>query len=230
MTERPILFSAPMVRSILEGRKTQTRRVLRDQQPIDLGAGMHGVHLSRRAVHDHGRLVGHRMAPVHCPYGEPGDRLFVRERHCYLDVVKSSLSQFQLGEQNGNARGPDIWNLDVEYSDGSQQHRSVEGTKPRQTRERGDTKWRPSIHMPRWACRLVLEVTAVRIERLQAITSDDAIDEGIEPSDVGDAREEAAFNVTAYAELWDALNKKRGFGWDVNPWVWVVEFKRHSAR
>lgn len=89
--------------------------------------------------------------------------------------------------------------------------------------------WKPAIHMPRTACRLAVDVMDVEIERLQDITSDDAVAEGIEPHDSGDAAEEDAFNRSAYAELWDSLNAKRGFSWKRNPWVWVVTFMRDET-
>jgi hypothetical protein len=194
MAERPIIFSPPMVKAIIEGRKTQTRRVLR-----------------------HPHAVIETNAP--CPLGKPGDRLWVRERHCFLDVSKSAMSQFPLGPENNNARGPDVWNLSIEYSDGTQDETSVEGEKPKQTRARGETRWRPGIHMPRWACRLVLEITNVRAERLQDISVWDCEAEGC-----GHVMPKSAQEV--YRELWDSLNAKRGFGWETNPWVWVIEFKR----
>lgn len=216
MKERPILMSAPMVRACLDGTKTQTRRVMNPQPnrtPLGLG----------------------------CPYGDAGDRLWVRERHCYLDVEKSAMSQFPLGEQNGGEVGPDVWNLSVEYSDGTQQHRSVDGEKPRQTRERGGMKWRPSIHMPRWASRLVLEVVAVRVERLLAISVDDCFAEGIDLKRCPDCHL-CAYGLPewghddlqksppeAYWHLWDMLNERRGYGRAKDPWVWVVEFKKVPA-
>lgn len=226
MRERPILFSPPMVKAILDDRKTQTRRPLRDQKPIDLGASMHGTHLTRRAVHDHGRLVGHRNAIVRCPYGQPGDRLWVRERHCFLDVKRSALSQFPLGPQNNDEVGPDIWNLCIEYSDGSENETSFEGKKPKQTRERGEFKWRPGMFMPRWASRLALEVTAVRVERLQEISEEDALAEGISRRPIEGEPDLSLPARDGYQWLWDTLNADRGFGWDKNPWVWVVEFKK----
>lgn len=190
MTERPIIMSAPMVRAILAGKKTQTRRVLRDQAPIDLGASANGTHLNRRPVHDHGKLVGHRMAPVLCPYGQSGDRLWVRETF---------------------AKHPTAYRAD--FTD---------------QRDIDVVRWTPAIHMPRSACRLVLDVMDVEVERLQDITSDDCVAEGIEPHDSGDAIEEATFNRAAYEELWDSLNAKRGYSWASNPWVWVVSFLKAS--
>lgn len=223
MKERPILFSAPMVRAILEGRKTQTRRALRDQSPIDLGAAKHGTHLSRREVHDHGKLVGHRMTPVHCPYGQPGDRLWVRESWSvlYPQYIK-------------DADEPTFYKADAKPG---------EALPP----------WRPSIHMPRDRCRLVLVVIDVRVERVQNISEADCLAEGIQipmsaetkrpllritgpyppanyfPTEgMDDARAAGKSSMwlrAHYASLWDSLNAIRGYSWQTNPWVWVVEFK-----
>lgn len=182
--ERPIIFSGPMVRAILAKRKTQTRRPLRPQPSHYLpewpphwdktiGGVMWG---SMRG--DHGFC---------CPYGKPGDRLWVRESFC---------------DARGTAAGRILYRADGDVA----------------------CRWTPSIHMPRAACRLELEVIGVRVERVQDIGSYDAIAEGIEPSDVGNAYEESIFNIAGFAALWDSINKKRGRGWDTNPWVWAVEF------
>lgn len=232
-------MSAPMVCATLRevDAKWQTRRVAKFA-PFDkdnplvfsgLKAGLYG-----RGVPSSGwvlRSIGHggcwndRTKPLHCPYGQPGDRLWVRERHCFLDVTKSALSQFPLGPQNNNARGPDIWNLCIEYSDGTQHETNREGKKPKQTRERGETKWRPGMFMPRWASRITLEITGVRVERVQEISGDDVLAEGIRSAPLPSRSEMDMALRATYRELWDSLNAKRGFGWDKNPWVWVIEFK-----
>lgn len=206
MTERPILFSPPMVKAILQGRKTQTRRALRDQQPIDLGAAMHGAHLNRRDVHDHGKLVGHRMAPVRCPYGQPGDRLWVREA-------------LYLGDDNKWRRTADesLIELDsdnewVPYMLSWAHHKEGERC--------------PSMHMPRFASRITLEVMGVRVERLQEISEEDALAEGVIRRPIEGEPDLSLPARDGYQWLWDTLNADRGFGWDKNPWVWVVEFKR----
>lgn len=173
--------------------KGQTRRVLSYQNPVDLGASMFGTHLVRRPVHDHGKLVGTRLAVVKCPYGEPGVRLWVRETFANID-------------------GKNWYRADPLVEDCI-------------AKSMGGFKWTPAIHMPRVACRLVLEVTGVRVERLQDISEADAIAEGIitpaYPPGVGPPK-----YALAYSHLWDSLNAKRGFGWSTNPWVWVVEFRR----
>lgn len=200
MKELPILFSGPMVRALLDGRKTQTRRVLRDQQPIDLGAGKHGTHLSRRPVHNHGKPVGHRLAPVVCPYGVPDDRLWVRETFCFRGETTEGRDRYRYRADENP--GTDGW------------------------------RWTPAIHMPRAACRLRLEVTGVRVERLQDISEADALAEGFvvrqDISSDPEVHRDAARDW--YMELWDSLNAARGFGWKENPWVWVIEFRRGNEQ
>lgn len=181
--ERPILFSGPMVRAILEGRKTQTRRV-KKPQPIDLG-------------------VIHIVGQIKCPYGQPGDRLWVRETFCpdWCDEVI-----YRADDPTGRAA------RDAGYSH--------------------EPKWKPSIFMPRWASRIDLEVVGIRAERLQEISEDDALAEGCEPgggacSGPMDPVEYDGYTASdEFAALWDSINAKRGHSWESNPWVWVVEFKR----
>jgi hypothetical protein len=223
MKERPILFSAPMIQALLAGTKTQTRRAVKPQ-PVhafafigrdDRPTGEFGLCLT------HDRVVDKH---VRCPYGQPGDRLYVKEKHAFLDVMKSALSRFPLV---GGGFGPDIWNLCVEYCDGTENDAfSVEGEKPRQTRERGEDRWRQSIHMPRWASRILLEITAVRVERLQDISEADALAEGVNvhPDHQGKPRGSIYSPVQAYRDLWESINGPDV--WAVNPWVWVVEFRR----
>ena len=157
----------------------------------------------------------------------------MRERHCLLDVRKSALSRFPLGPENGNRLGPDVWGVVVEYSDGYEHETSVDGKKPKQTRERGETGWRPAIHMPRWASRLTLEVMSVRVERLQEISEGDCWDEGIEEwlkddknlPRYSDGTPNKYNNITqAFQAMWNSINAKRA-PWASNPWVWVIEFR-----
>jgi hypothetical protein len=205
MTERPILFSAPMVRALLNGSKTQTRRVLRDQDPIDLGAIMHGTHLSRRPVFDKvaNAVIGHRLVPVLCPHGQPGDRLWAREAYRLC-------SNFDSRPPSAGGAANRVW---------------YEADAPHQP---GFGKGRPSIHMPRWASRITLEITGVRVERLQAISEADARAEGClggHGSIPG-----YAYNATPgeqFIQLWKSINGAES--WDANPFVWVVEFERKAT-
>ena len=213
---KPIIFSGAMVRAILEGRKTQTRRVMRPQPP-DWAGDLFPLSAGRwRARHP--STIGRPSAasPVfRCPYGIPGDFLWMRE--CWaasqrLDRLPPHKLEFLTA------------NRDFPKSTVYYRADSYDGVNPL----RG--KWRPSIFMPRWASRITLEVTDVKAERVQAITPDDALAEGC-PDNALHAEHRGAVPphrigpVAWFAELWDSINAKRGFGWDANPWVWVVEFK-----
>lgn len=203
MKERPILFSGEMVRAILDGRKTMTRRVMK-RQPH--GAGEWVLRGENWLFPDVCPYI-----TIKCPYGQPGDRLWVRETWASLDGVDhlSPKDIELLCRDAGYKTGPcgDLWyQADNSY------------------RQWGDDKqtkgkWRPSIHMPRWASRINLEITDVCVERLQDISEEDARSEGIN-NPLGSL----ALNI--FPSLWDSINLKRGYGWDSNPWVWVVEFKR----
>ncbi|NMX84661.1 hypothetical protein HBO11_03715 [Pseudomonas sp. WS 5010] len=206
--ERPILLSAPMVRAVLEGRKTVTRRALK--MP-------HGFWETSAA----GELV---PIPANCPHGKPGDRLWVRESHA--QVFEGDIPQGRytgpIGTMGSPAR-PDWKSRYVYRADGDMpnvQWHHVGDSQP--------VRWTPSIHMPRAACRILLEITDVRVERLQDITYEQAAAEGVHrgplrewcASDEGGACHK--YPVPAFRDLWQSV----GGNWDANPWVWVVEFKR----
>lgn len=203
MKERPILFSDEMVRAILEGRKTQTRRVVKQQDVLD----------SRNevGVWDGPGEVG-EWEVSRCPYGQAEDRLWVREAWAKCQIKEC-------------CDGPVAYR--ASWLRGMAAHCE------------GYTKWKPSIHLPRWASRITLEITGVRVERLQDISEADAGAEGIDaPAEFsgmgpdGPIENEAAYGwhpVDAFAELWDSINKDRGYSWESNPWVWVVNFKRIEA-
>ncbi|EPF1451212.1 hypothetical protein LZM27_23360 [Pseudomonas aeruginosa] len=202
--ERPILFNEQMVRAILEGRKTVTRRVMKPQPDFlgsmvdpntpfkTLDAGLH--------------------ARITCPYGEPGDRLWVREAWA-ADAQVDAIAPRDLSQ------GEPIW-YPADFS----------------VRQTGCSmiskgRGRPSIHMPRWASRILLEITAVRVERLQDISEEQALAEGVRGEPCDHARQ-ACSDIGCWGDtakgafgfLWEQLN---GAGaWQANPWVWVVEFKR----
>lgn len=198
MRERPILFSGPMVRAILEGRKTQTRRVM-TPQPDDSTPG-YWAWSPRKGVSS-----GKVGAYVWGPYGVSGDRLWVRETYRLR------------ADQDHKKPIEDWWKSGASWyeADGPCTPSGCGG---------GAGKLRPSIHMPRWASRLTLEVTGVRVEQLNKISEDDAKAEGVDPYEWpgGPANPHA---VGAFRELWDRINGKR-HPWSSNPWVWVVEFKR----
>jgi hypothetical protein len=202
MSDRPILFSTPMVRAILAGTKTQTRRVVKPQpqmvtdktiKPWD-GDPAHLLKL----MQDTGKR---------CPYGQPGDRLWVRETFGHFE------------------RNDTLKPGDTVYYRADGQCVDLE-------------PWRPSIHMPRWASRITLEVTGVRVEWLQDINEADALAEGIEPIrdtapgagpnrysvHIGSGWLNSPTAAGAYRMLWEQINGPGS--WDANPWVWVVEFKR----
>ena len=184
MRERPILFSAPMVRAILAGTKTQTRRVLRDGT---WWTKEHGVIRMAPAG-----LACTGFAPVPCPYGSPGDRLWVRETWARNEdqLSDTRMDTSLVYRADGETRAKD------------------NGT---------DKPWRPSIHMPRWASRITLEIAGVRVERLQDISTADCWAEGIAASpDVDPVHE--------YRDLWESINGPGS--WDANPWCWVLEFRR----
>lgn len=212
---RPILFSDAMVRALLAGTKTQTRRVIQAPARNMQRAGM-CVIKSRETGHpwygDHvwsmrgsmgvwGDYTDEQFRSL-CPYGLPGDRLWVREAWGPLaGGVTYRATAF------------------TECPDGA--------------------RWRPSIHMPRWASRLTLEVTDVRVERLQSISEDDARAEGVTPFGAGvggdqrvpgrrdDVTQATSPHVVAFASLWDSINGERsGCSWGDDPWVWAVSFRR----
>lgn len=210
--ERSVIFSGPMVRAILEGRKTQTRRVVKPQSLFD---GKDGI--VRRFPNQRG-----------CPYGETGDRLWVREtwaafipcglqtRYYRTGVIK----QVQVSEYHKVDR-------EVVYSaDGE------DVTKPHQNNASGS--WNSPVTMPRWASRLTLEITDVRVQRLSEISTDDVNAEGVACSDCwtsGTAYKDFPHNeqcgcVNKFRNLWNSENTESGDTWDANPWVFAITFKR----
>ena len=223
--ERPILFSAPMVRAILEGRKTVTRRAVNPQPALTDGSGFSWKgHLFGRGSDD--RENSRNFSKHCCPYGKPGDRLWVRETwYCnHFEVQKGPYLQ-----------PADMVDLDQAREDGDLVY-AADGLTPY---EQEQPTWKPSIHTPRWVSRILLEITDVRVERLQDISEAQAMAEGIvgvafRPDDgwpictgymVGPDDGKTGLQTTAakaFAGLWDSV----GGDWNANPWVWVVEFKR----
>lgn len=196
MKEKPILFSAPMVRAILEGRKTQTRRVIKNTGTYAI-EDHHGIITAKRE---------RAALATQCRYGQPGDRLWVRET--WQGPILESEEHFDEWRE-----APDLFR-----KPGFCAYRATD-TLDAVDEDGKELGWRPSIHMPRWASRITLEIAAVRVERLQDISADDSIAEGSAGHPDGPWH--------AYRSLWTLIN---GAGsWEANPWVWVVEFNRVAA-
>src|SRR5574343_352725 len=208
--ERPILFSAPMVRAILDGRKTQTRRVVKPQPT--------NKHLSYMAIEGGAILNGPDYPDgendfVKCPYGQPGDRLWVRETWCH--------AADDSGRFKYNAKG-DLDASCCHYrADGYEVHHIAgEETKNGQPK----SPWCSPIHMPRWASRITLEITDVRVERLQDISEEDAEDEGMDDAPNPDFDEEDPCDDEPYTFVAGFMNYLEQHGhmdWEANPWVWA---------
>lgn len=189
--ERPIIFSGAMVRAILEGRKTQTRRVVQPQ---------HEFSPSMRES---------AYASKICPYGQAGDWLWVRETFCI--GYEYATGAFTALPFHGceSVRKAFYRATDDDAPDGAKR------------------PWKPSIHMPRWASRITLEIASVRVERVQDISGEDCVAEGIDCLYEPDTNTPADhYNRQSFVYLWNTINGKRGYGWPVNPWVWVIEFKK----
>jgi hypothetical protein len=195
--EHPILFSGPMVRAILEGRKTQTRRVVKPQPSDDWMNGTNWQEYYKPGKHQvlekNLWVENHETGKeIPCRYGKPGDRLWVRETFNVEPMITDE--DFYNTYLKPIYRADDKWKI--------------------------IPKWKPSIFMPRWASRITLEITDVRVERLQDISYADVLAEGT-PTLIG-------FNSPRkfqFEQLWESINGKK-YPWSSNPWVWVVEFKR----
>lgn len=246
MAERPILFNAAMVRALLAGTKTQTRRVMPHQPPEILPGYLAKVYWPARDRHmtsdpesaaylqferpgDYdGMHVMRDGFGFRCPYGQPGDRLWVREAWRTADTL-DSMSPSAIADKCLDAGYRKPWAPLQWESDGSK-NKDWSGFGPGNGVVVGPGKLRPGIHMPRWASRITLEVTGVRVERLQDISEADALAEGAEygfDCEGGFTLHPLGNRRHGYAHLWEEIN---GAGsWDLNPWVWVVEFKRAEA-
>lgn len=214
MKERPILFKGDMVKAVLEGRKTQTRRVLKPRPDMQRGVWRWKPKAGWDVNVDH---INAAMCPYGSPYHDPSDRLWVRETfYQHGKWVKNGKTK--TGNQSWMFRGTKRYDLDVRFSDNP-----PEIIRPNKYRRPGWYK-RPSIFMPRWASRILLEVTGVRVERVQDISEDDAMAEGVLDWVPNNLR--GLSFVEIFRHLWNSINIIRRFGWDNNDWVWVVEFKR----
>jgi len=234
MKEHPILFSGAMVRAILEGRKTQTRRVMKDQPPqgsilcydvLDAYQGkgyffQRAVKIGADLFHQKRTLLPNKGKPRY----KAGDRLWVREiwgvgtrpdpAEGWRDGIEYKADELYLEEHD------DLNLYEVTPPDGADLCDYWSG-------------WHPSIHMPRLFSRITLEVTAVRVERVRDISEEDAQAEGCENNvrliygnEARPIDYEGLYAVERFENLWDSINAKRGYSWESNPWVWVIEFER----
>jgi len=208
MKERPVIFNSEMVRAILDGRKTQTRRTI-----ANVGSD-NCIPLQKPTKTKDGIYTHVMDAPGHdlCPFGRVGDRLWVREAYqgplfnfdqmeTYLeDTSKFERPEFCEYRADGD-KTPEYYDADDNLRYG----------------------WKPSIHMPRWASRITLEIAAVRVERLNDISEEDAKAEGVAPSQHIITPPEALYRV-GFLKLWQSIYGEES--WRVNPWVWVIEFRR----
>ncbi|EBX1153299.1 hypothetical protein ADQ19_09625 [Salmonella enterica subsp. enterica serovar Minnesota] len=226
MKERGMIFNAEMVRAILDGRKTQTRRIMAIQ-PEHSELGLRRV-IDSKNGRDNGKYfwsqsdargLKMRSKVFGCPYGEVGDRIWVRETYqgplfdyehmeSYLeDSSKFEKPEFCVYRADGNP-APEFYDADDNLHCG----------------------WSPSIHMPRWASRITLEITGVRVERLNSISQEDAQAEGMELTgwrptySDPDSGGEVWTPYDNFAQLWESIYGEES--WKANPWVWVIEFKR----
>ena len=245
MTERPIIFSGEMVRAILDGRKTKTRRPITHVKKI-LGGAVTEFQESDTPGYDFimrdKRKCWNDLRKEdllrRCPFGQVGDRLWVREAFCLEHQVEAGQPPpfddgrpicWEFAGMESDPDDPDsMW---------SQPHYRATDPTPELAYEDSDgeptVRWKPSIHMPRWASRITLEITDIRVERLQEITEEEAKAEGVLPCphplskddeclDCYDAGEYAC----AFLNLWNRLYAKQRLGVDANPWVWVLTFRR----
>lgn len=213
MKQRPILFSAPMVRALLDGTKTQTRRLVAHPGEAWTNDGLGRITSKHPKQGRFGLFVRRGLDTdfpecdiVPCPYGQPGDRLWVRETWAYgIHALAAARDE----------NGPFVY-----AADGTTQGRLCD-------------RWRPSIHMPRTASRITLEVTGVRVERLLDISIEDAKAEGAwGPDDSIVDKVATYFGIDvlganprlAFQMLWESINGPGS--WDLNPWVWAIDFKR----
>ena len=203
MKARQIRMDGDMVRATLDGRKTQIRPIVKDFDIVRVSDRTEFLSRSPYplAKTDAGgtayvELADRRFVGIPCPYGRPGDLLWVRETF----AMDSPHIWYKADCDDGPAS--DV----CEYADTSY----FEGV------------WKPSTHMPRWASRLTLKITDVRVEQVQDISNEDALAEGVgTPTDMRYAA------LDAFRPLWDSIYEPQGFGWEVNPWVWVIEFEAH---
>ena len=233
MTERGMIFNSEMVRAILDGRKTQTRRIMKPQpEPCPRGGHWWPSNVFKTMLHVEeemqngkggwGGLVGDA-----CPFGDVGDRIWVREAYRFPasldDVSPTGVGEMAVATGYRKPWAPTFYEFTGTFSDGWKGFDT-----PPKVSDAG--KLRPSIHMPRWASRILLEITDVRVERLNAISQEDAQAEGMELTgwrptySDPDSGGEVMTPYDNFAELWESIYGEES--WKANGWVWVISFKR----
>ncbi len=231
MKETPILYSTHMVQAIMDDLKTKTRRVIKPQpEGTSLDDTLNGKWLKK----SFGGLLLPQIKdlPMECPYGQPGDILWVRETtYLYGKWEEDGTTE------TGKPKYTFVWDKSMPA------YYEASGPKPNDIKtKKSDVGYfkRPSIFMPKEVCRLRLQVKGVRVERLQDITVEDVIAEGL-PADneIRNPDHEThesiknwnlAYAQFLYKKLWDGLNTKRGYGWETNPWVWVISFRKYQPK
>ncbi len=215
MKQIPILFSTPMVQAILDGRKTQTRRLIKPQP----NGALHDVNMGYWSEFPDNL----KHAYIKCPYGKPGDVLWVRETYRHYMELESEKRIVEYAADGAAEQLPlcDGDGFHIFNKDGSEKM----------------VPWIPSIHMPKSACRIYLQITDIRVERLQDISEEDAKAEGVlyYGDESGDYKDYTYNDV--YGDDWGVTTAKKSFGtlwesingpesWNANPWVWVISFER----
>lgn len=206
--EHPILFKTEMVQAILDGRKIQTRRVIDKLYPISNPNG-NWLYIGHK---DSGYVFKDSISstiPLKYPYGQVGDRLWIKETYC-------------------SCVEPPNKDMGVCYKTNLREQSAADFCTDK------NIKWKPLIFMPRWASRITLEITDIKPQKLQDITNDEAFLEGMSKNiaaklgySTSESEEEFNFTQTRYifSKYWDSINSKHGYGWDENPYVWVISFK-----
>lgn len=240
MTERGLIFNAEMVRAILDGRKTQTRRIVKGTDGAvkfckewDINGEEIFVVLGEK---DHTGM-NPVLGAISCPFGAVGDRIWVRETWATLGNEDGCCVDWEgnlcKGDERSTAR---IYRASCEQRPGDYGLWSIPDDaywKPHTKEHKFEGAWRPSIHMPRWASRILLEITDVRVERLNAISEEDATAEGVPPAGslLPDypgtfltPKGDFATAKVAFQRLWESIYGEES--WKANSWVWVIEFKR----
>lgn len=227
MKESPVLFKSEMINAIIAGTKTQTRRVITKPNEVVFSKQLYPV----QNVPDH--LMNAWDIWLKCPYGQVGNNLWVRETWAQL------CNHPDLGcEYEGFFCDSECKYFQIEYRADTNNPYPGEWPKEEAKGNPDAPKWKPSIHMPKKYCRLWLKVLSVKVERVQEISVDDIMAEGVEDgyfAPIGIPEEEHKkladhIMIQRWIELWDSINKKRGYGWDANPWVWVIEFEKLEGR